>query len=291
MRKTVALLSAFALAFTLTSCGSDDKAGGNASNTGNTGNTDNTGLVAANIADLNKSVAEKTENSSVHMTLSGTAAGQEIEGEGDMRFGATADDFAMSMDISTPDGDMTMLLIDKVIYMKLPEGQELQPGKPWLKIDSEGTDPMSKMMKTLFDQMAKNADPKASLELFSQAGEITETEENVEINGENTTHYTITVDVAKLAEAQTDPTIKQAMEQLVESGGMTDFPVEMWVNDESLPARFKLNMPAQDPTTGETMTTEMQVDYTDWGKEVTVEAPPADETVDAAEAMNPPTGS
>jgi hypothetical protein len=289
MRKTVALLSAFALAFTLTSCGSDDKAGGDSSNTGNTGNTDNTGLVAANIADLNKSVSEKTENNSVHMTLSGNMAGEDISGEGDMRFG-TADEFAMSMDLTTPDGDMTMLLVDKIIYMKLPEGQELQPGKPWLKIDSEGSDPMSKAMKTLFDQMAKNADPKASLEQFSQAGEITETEENVEINGENTTHYTITVDVAKLAEAQTDPTLKQAMEQMVESGGMKDFPVEMWVNDDSLPARFKLNMPTQDPTSGQAVTAEMQVDYTDWGTEVTVEAPPADQTIDAAEAMNAPSG-
>lgn len=289
MRKTVALLSAFALAFTLTSCGSDDKAGGNASNNGNTGNTDNTGLVAANIADLNQSVAEKTENNSVHMTLSGNMAGEEVNGEGDMRFG-TADEFAMSMDITTSDGEMTMLLVDKVIYMKLPAGQEITPGKPWLKIDSEGTDPMSKMMKTLFDQMAKNADPKASLEQFSKAGEITATEEHVEINGENTTHYTITVDVAKLAETQTDPTLKQAMEQMVESGGMTDFPVELFVNEDSLPARFKLNMPTQDPTSGQTVTVEMQVDYTDWGKEVTVEAPPADETVDAAEAMNAPSG-
>lgn len=290
MRKTVALLSAFALAFTLTSCGSDDNAGGNSNsgNAGNSGNSDNTGVVAANIADLNQSVAEKTEDSSVHMTLTGDMAGQEVSGEGDMRFGA--DDFAMSMDVSTPQGDMTMVLVDKVIYIKMPAGQEVG-GKPWLKIDSEGSDPISKLMKTLFDQMAKNADPRAALEQFSKSGEITSTEENVEVNGENTTHYTITVDVAKLAETQTDETLKQAMEQMVESGNMKDFPVELWVNEEGLPARFKLAMPTQDPTTGAAATADMQVDYTDWGKEVTVEAPPADETVDAAEAMDAPPGS
>lgn len=287
MRKTAALLSAFALAFTLTSCGSDDNAGGN-SNSGNTGNTDNTGLVAANMAELNQAVSEKTEDTSVHMTLSGNMAGLEVSGEGDMRF--AADDLAMSMEVSTPQGDMTMVLVDRAIYIKMPAGQELEAGKPWLKIDSEGSDPISKLMKTLFDQMAKNADPRAALEQFSEAGEITATEENVEVNGVNTTHYTITVNAAKLVEAQTDETLKQAMEQMVESGAMKDFPVELWVDEEGLPARFKLAMPTQDPTTGAPATADMTVDYTDWGKEVTVEAPPADETMDAADAVDAPSG-
>lgn len=285
MRKTVALLSAFALAFTLTSCGSDDKAG---SDSGNSGNSGNTGLVAANIADLNSAVAEKTEDSSAHMTLTGTMAGEEVSGEGDMRF--STENFAMSMNLTTSDGDMTMLLVDKVIYIKMPAGQEIQPGKPWLKIDSEGTDPISKLMKTLFDQMAKNADPRAALEQFSQAGEITATEENVEVNGENTTHYTITVDVEKLVETQTDEALKQAMQEVIENGTMKDFPVELWVNEDGLPARFKLAMPTQNPTTGATENADMTVDYTDWGKEVVVEAPPADETLDAAEAMSAPSG-
>jgi len=285
MRKTVALLSAFALAFTLTSCGSDDNAGGNSSNSGN---TDNTGLVAANFADLTNAVAEKTEDSSVHMTLTGNMAGQEVSGDGDMRF--STDDFAMTMDVSTPQGDMTMVLVDKVVYIKMPAGQELG-GKPWLKIDSEGADPVSKLMKSLFDQMAKNADPRAALEQFSQAGELTATEENVEVNGVSTTHYTITVDVAKLAESQTDEALKAAMQETIDSGAMKDFPVQLWVDEDGLPARFKLAMPTQDPTTGAAATADMTVDYTDWGKEVTVEAPPADQTIDAAEAMNAPTGS
>jgi hypothetical protein len=284
MRKTVALLSAFALAFTLTACGSDDKAGGNS----NTGNSDNTGLVAASMADLTKAVGEKTADNSAHMTLTGTMAGQDISGEGDMQF--AADNLTMSMDMSTPQGDMSMLLVDKVLYLKLPAGQEIG-GKPWLKIDPSGDDPISKLMGSMMDQMTKNADPRAALEQFEEAGEITSTEENVEVNGAQGTHYTITVDVDKLVEAQTDETLKKAMEEAVQSGAIEDFPAELWVYEDGMPARFKLSMPTTDPATGQAADVDMQVDYTDWGKEVTVEVPPADEVADAAEAMEAPSGS
>ena len=169
---------------------------------------------------------------------------------------------------------MSMVLLDNVFYIKLP--QELEPGKSWLKIDAnDKSNPMAQALGGMTEQMSKNADPRATLEQFEKAGEITDTKEE-ELDGKQTTHYTITVDVEKLAANQEDPTMKSAMDQAIQAG-LKDFPVEVWIDEDDLPARFTMDMPTPNPATGKTESVSMQIDYTDWGKSVDITAPPADQ--------------
>lgn len=268
MRKAGIALSAFALALTLGACGDN----GSSNNSGNSGAGDNGGgsVAAANLADLAKSIGDQTaETNTAHMKIDVDAAGQKLTGEGDLKM--SADAAAMSMEMSTPEGTMTMVLLDNIFYMKLP--QELEPGKPWLKIDPNDDNPIAKALGGTTDQLSKNADPRATLEQFEKAGEITATEED-EIDGKKTTHYTITVDVKKLAANQEDPTMKAAMDSAIESG-LKDFPVEVWIDEDDLPVRFTMDMPTPNPATGKTESVAMQIDYTDWGKPVDITAPPA----------------
>lgn len=270
MRKAGIALSAFALALTLGACGDNGGSGGSSNNSGG----DSGGSVAAaSLADLAKSIGEQTsETDTAHMTISADAAGQQLSGEGDIRM--SEQDAAMSMDMTTPEGTMSMVLLDNVFYIKLP--QELEPGKSWLKIDAnDKSNPMAQALGGMTEQMSKNADPRATLEQFEKAGEITDTKEE-ELNGKQTTHYTITVDVEKLAANQEDPTMKSAMDQAIEAG-LKDFPVNIWIDEDDLPARFTLDMPTPNPATGKTESVKMQIDYTDWGKSVDITAPPADE--------------
>ncbi|MGB3444263.1 MAG: hypothetical protein WBA97_36450 [Actinophytocola sp.] len=271
MRKAGIALSAFALALTLGACGGNGGSEGSASNSGGDSNGGGS-VAAASLADLAKSIGEQTSKTdTAHMKITAGAGGQQLSGEGDMKMGA--DTAAMSMDVTTPEGSMSMVLLDDVFYLKLP--QELEPGKPWLKIDTNDDNPISKALGGITEQVSKNADPRATLEQFEKAGEITDTKEE-ELNGKPTTHYTIAVDVKKMAANQEDPALKAAMDQAIKSG-MTDFPVEVWIDENDLPARVTMDTPTPNPATGKTEPVKMQVDYTDWGKPVDITAPPAGE--------------
>lgn len=267
MRKAGIVLSAFALAATLGACG-----GNGDSSTGTTGANAQAGGLS--LVDLAKSIGDETASkSSAHMKITGKAAGQDVSGEGDLRFGSGA--AALSMDMTTPQGSMSMVFVDGVLYVKLP--QELKPGKAWIKIDSSSKSPIAKALSTVNEQLGKNADPRAALKEFEKSGEITATQEE-ELGGKKTTHYTITVNVQKMADNQADPTQKKAMQDAI-AAGMKDFPVDVWIDGEGLPVRFAMDTPTPDGSGGMT-SVKMQVDYTDWGKPVEIAAPPADQVAE-----------
>jgi hypothetical protein len=270
MRRIAASVAALALTVSLAAC--SDETGGNAQNGGSGGGATE---AATNLVALAKQVGDQTdESSTAHMTFTGDAGQMKITGDGDMRLGGGEPAMAMDMDTGQT-GKMSMVLLDGVLYMKLP-AELSQGGKPWIKIDSKDkSNPLAQVLSSVVDQMRQNADPRAALEQFQEAGEITSSSKE-ELNGEQTTHYKITVDVQKLADNQQDPTLKQAMESAIESG-LKDFPVELWVNGDNLPVRMKVQMPTTDPTSGKSVPVNVQVDYSKWGEPVEIEPPPADQ--------------
>jgi hypothetical protein len=266
MRKAGIVLSAFALALTLGACG--DK-GGSATNTTDTGGK--APAEAMSLVDLAKALGDKTvEASTAHMKLTADAAGLNMTGEGDLKFGSS--DAAISMDLNTSEGSMAMVLLDGALYMKLP--QELEPGKPWIKIDSSTNSEIAKALGSMQEQLSKSVDPRATLQEFEKAGEITDSTEE-EIDGKKVTHYTIDVDVQKMVDQQADPATKAEMQKAIDAG-MKNLPVEVWIDKDGLPARFAMEMAAPNGTGG-TAKVKMQADYTDWGKPVNITAPPADQ--------------
>jgi hypothetical protein len=270
MRKAGIVLSAFALAVTLGACGNSNDNG----TANNTGGQDAGAKEAMSLVDLAKSIGDQTADaSSAHMKITANAAGQDINGEGDLKFGSA--DAAMTMDMSTTEGSISMVFIDSVLYMKLPA--ELEPGKPWVKIDANSDNPVAKSLGGINEQLSKNADPRAALQEFEKSGEITSTKKET-LDGKETTHYTITVDVQKMADNQSDPTQKKLMQDAI-AGGMKDFPVDVWVDEEDLPVRFLMETPTPDGQGGMTKV-KVQVDYTDWGKPVEIAPPPADQTAE-----------
>src|SRR2546429_7804013 len=97
-------------------------------------------------------------------------------------------------------GNFRMLLVDDVFYFQLPkEAQAKTGGKPWVKIDSNGSDPLSKTLSGALQQTKENSDPSQLLKQLQDAGEITATKQE-SLNGKQTTHYSVTVDVKKYME-------------------------------------------------------------------------------------------
>ncbi|MBC6448369.1 hypothetical protein [Actinokineospora xionganensis] len=269
MRKTTLLVCGAALAaLTLTACNSATPSTGT-SGAGTSTEAKPTKSGFDSLKALSDAVTEKSDGEkSAHFKFTGEAGGQKLEGEGDFNF--AGEKTAMQMTMSTPEGDITMRFLDNVIYMKMP--QPLEPGKPWLKIDLADKDnPMVKAMGGSVDSM-KNADPRQTLKQLADAGEIKSSEE-VELDGKSTTHYKILVDTSKLKGSGLG--MDEQSIAAMEKAGIKEMPVEVWVDEENLPVRFVVDVPGKGGASSK-----VQADYSDWGKAVKVEAPPAAEVAE-----------
>jgi hypothetical protein len=268
MRKTALAAGGFALAIALTGCGGGgDSASGNGS-----GDVPSPFGSAQELVRAASAQTEKSQSSK--FTFEMAMAGQQFTGRGEGRYAGA--DTAMSMTMDVNGQAMEIRFVDKAMYMKLPEAAGMTAdGKPWVKISADGTDPMSKAMGDSFDQMAEQNDPSKILEQIEKAGTITNTEQ-VELNGEPTTHYSIELDMKKLAEQMPDSAGAKALEQV--QGKVATLPMELWLNSDQLPVQVVMDMSkiaeaAGQPAGGGKMT----MKYSDWGAPVNVEAPPADQ--------------
>ncbi|WP_253885500.1 hypothetical protein [Actinokineospora diospyrosa] len=212
--------------------------------------------------------AKSTTAKSAHFTFIGSAAGQEFKGEGDYTFGTTP---GMQMTIDTPEGAVSMRLVDPIVYIKTP--QELEPGKPWLKLDLNDKDnPLAATLgKSL--ESARQTDPTKTLEQLADVSEITGVKDE-EVNGQKTTRYSLTVDVAKLKGKAAGMGMDPDSIAEIEKAGVKSVPADVWVNADSLPVRYVMEFPVKSEKV------KIQADYSDWGKAVDITAPPADQVAE-----------
>lgn len=269
MRRAAIILSSVALAFTVGACGekSGDGGGGAGGDTGR--------VALRSLDELSKAVNEKAQSkNTVHLTMTGEIAGEKLDGTGDFKLGT--DDLAMKMTMTTPEGEIEAVLLDAVLYVKTPE--ELEPGKPWVKIDTRDDNPIAKALGAAFKQAQENGDPRKAIEQFKAAGGTINSSKEEDLNGKKTVHYSLTIDLKKMAEAQTDPEAKKALEAAA-AQGTTTFPADLWLDEENLPVRMVVEVPTPDAS-GAVTKGKMQMDFSDWGKSVDITAPPAEQVAE-----------
>ncbi|GGS25751.1 hypothetical protein [Actinokineospora fastidiosa] len=274
MGKTKLLVAGLALAgLTLAGCGGGETPG--VAGTPNPGNVTTTAAGDAgtgafdSIKALSDAVTAKSSDAqSAKMTMKTSAAGQNINAEGEFRFAGA--DTVMNMTMEVPGfGEMEMRLVEGIMYIKMPAGSAPDSTKPWLKIDpSDSSNPMAAQMGSLLDT-AEKADPRNMLEEFAKVGEIKDVKSDT-IDGQDTQKYTIELELAKLAE-DNNLGIDKATAAELEKAGMKTIVYDVWVNDDNLPVRIVSEMTVQNQDV------KVQVDYSDWGVPVDVEAPAASE--------------
>ncbi|MQA10087.1 MAG: hypothetical protein GEU98_16335 [Pseudonocardiaceae bacterium] len=207
-------------------------------------------------------------------------AGQQgsITGNGSIR--QDADAVAMNMTMRVPDGELEMTVVDESLYLKLPEEQAPEPGKPWVRIDPRGKDQMSQVFGEMISSMRESTDISKFLDSARDSAKITDTEP-AKLNGEQVRRYHIVVDVRKLAKSHPDPNSRKAMEQSVQQG-LAELPQDIWVNSDNLPVRYGMDIPMQ----GQKISA--SVDFTNWGEPVRISAPPRDQIGKAPELPRQP---
>lgn len=102
-----------------------------------------------------------------------------------------------------------------------------------------------------------------------------------DVRGVSATHYSGTVDVAALTakNSELDADQLEQLKKQLSDAGITTETVDIWVDDNDLLVK---KTERGEMKTGELNST---VYYSDYGTKVSVERPPADDTVDFAELL------
>ncbi|MFI7079467.1 hypothetical protein ACIBO1_19405 [Micromonospora sp. NPDC049903] len=219
---------------------------------------------------LQKTV-EKTESSdSVTLSMQGTAAGEKITAQGviDLR-----DPIKVEMTTTDSDGKPTTIrMIETAVYVEVPEADRASMGgKRWLKIDVGAAGAQAGMD---FTKQLEDVDPTKQVKALLASENVTVVGEE-KVNGVDTVHYTVTQSIQEYLQ-QVDAEMRKGAEEELAKQGVKEITIDLWVDGQYQPRRAKI-------VTGNLG--DLTVDYTDYGKPVNIETPPAAETTDFAEMM------
>ncbi|WBB67602.1 LppX_LprAFG lipoprotein [Micromonospora sp. WMMD812] len=219
---------------------------------------------------LQKTIDATDKSDSVTVTMQGTAGGQKISVQGVIDLG---DPVKAEMTTAGPDGaPTTVRMIGAVIYVEIPaEERASTGGKRWMKMDLTAMAGQSGMD---FTKQFEDVDPTKQVKTLLATEGVTVVGEET-VNGARTVHYTVTAPVATYL-GQVDAALRAGIEQQYAKQGVKEIKIDLWVDEQYRPRRAAMVM----GTMGD-----MTVDYTDYGKAVTIETPPPAETADFAEML------
>ena len=194
---------------------------------------------------------------SASMLMEMSQMGMDMEASADVIISEKPEDVAMSMTMSMPgtDSEMKMIMIGTDAYMNMGEMTQNKFAKLSLdELDGAG-----------MGNLESQSNPAAQFELFEKALTDFKVGDTEKIDGVETTKYTLSLDTKIVVEEGGQEMTPEVSELLGDT-----LTYEMYVDSDDLPKRIV--MPMGD---GETVIT-----FSDWGKDMKVEAPADDEIVE-----------
>jgi hypothetical protein len=267
-RLAVAALAPLALT-TLVACGDD---GGSAAKEPSSSTPASTDEGADDGTDAAPAVAEGEEiepdafmkvfegafedATTVHMTMDMSTAAGEMTGEGDADYTQNPVDMQLTMSGGMmPGSGIEAVMVDGVMYMKIPG---MGADEKYFKLDLN--DPDNPLGQSFTTQL----DPKAMFEQFEDGLTSVTYQGEQDVDGESADAYEVNVDAAEVLKAQG--------QEVPEGVDLPDeFSYTVYFADD-LFRRMEMDM-------GSTLGS-VTMDFTDWGKDVTIEAPPASQVTD-----------
>lgn len=176
-------------------------------------------------------------------------------------------------------GELNLLYLqedgDTVLYLDLPAlSPTLPAGKRWIRLD---VDKAAKSVGADLGQMMTqaNQNPAEILDLLRATGQIAEVGTET-IDGVETTKYKVAIDLAAAAELR--GVSSDLVQRLTAAGAPTHLPAEVWVGDDGLVRQFRV---IEDLSAGgHSGSVQITVGLRDFGTDVSVTAPQADEVFD-----------
>ena len=226
------------------------------------------GTAADNGADLTKAnfssevIKAQTAAKTAHIQASINAQGQKMTMSGDMQMAKDDVAFDLTMAGASLGGGAQLILADRVIYLKMPG---LTQTDKYVKIDiGDSSNPMAKM----FDQMLGQLDPSRTFRAFEGITTLKKVGTQ-EIDGVETTHYSVKVDTQKALQAQ-------GMAGQVPPGQLPKtLTYDVWVDGDHLVRRMTMDI----------QSTNVDMSFSRWGEPVDIKAPPASQIASMKELM------
>jgi hypothetical protein len=161
-----------------------------------------------------------------------------------------------------------------ILYMQLPALDKYLNGKTWMKADLAALAQKAGVDLGQLLQQAGSQDPTKALQMLESVGNVSKAG-TATIDGVDTTEYSGTIDVQKAAAA-----LGPEVEKVLAQSSITTIPVDVWIGSDGLVRRMHDTISYTE--NGMQATTDLTLDLTDFGTQVTVTPPPADQTVDVS---------
>lgn len=185
-------------------------------------------------------------------------------------------------------GEAEMIFDDFVVYMKFPFLSELRGGlKEWLRFDIRELGKEQGFDLGQLSQLNQN-DPSQALQYLRAASEDVEELGKEEVRGVETTHYRMTIDLRKVVDQAPEEQREQLraqIDQIVEQSGLQMVPTEVWIDDEGLARRMQLTYKGMRFAPGEEGDMTMTMELFDFGVEVDIKPPPANNLTDLQDLL------
>lgn len=202
-------------------------------------------------------------------TLTLRSGDQTVRANGAFRLGADDRDMRLTLAGLPGANELSVVLVDESLYVKLPEGQRPVEDKPWLRVPAHGDDAVATRLGPLLDRLVRSVDPATNLEVLRDTATVERLEAET-VDGVTTTPYAFTLDVAA-AGGDATAAVRELANQ-----GITRVGYTVWLDAEHLPRRFELTQAGRAGTITASGT------YSRWGQPVEINPPAAEETVAAA---------
>ena len=260
LRRTVAALALSATAVTgLVACGEDDApkpAAAPANPATTTGPVD-----AVELASAMTAAYEDVTSARVSLSVEGLPGGGAVSAEGVVYYDAdtaAGTGPAASLTMDAMGQSIELRVVDGVVYLGGPLAAMLGGGSPWVGLDLSTVDLSGLGLDP--EQLTGSFDPEQLAAALGSAADIERDGEET-VDGETLQRYTVTLDPSALAELVPGA-----------AAALPTEPVEQTVLLDDADRLRELTMDLPLPT-GETATLTLRM--SDYGADVTVEAPPA----------------
>ena len=153
-------------------------------------------------------------------------------------------------------------------------------GRHWIKYAYDDLESLGGSSGAYLKDQMQNTTPNQSVKLLLASGDVRKVGEE-KVRGQETTHYSGTVDVADLASQNSNLSRSQLddLKKQLEQAGVSTETVDIWVDDQDLLVK---KVEKGETTAGDFTQTAY---YSDYGTDVSVDEPPASDTADFAELV------
>jgi len=267
----LALLAGCGAKTATTSSAATSTSNAGASAAASSGGASASSAAAAPAAMLQAALTDSSSDKSVTFTGSFTSAQGTGQMSGQEQF---APQFAMSMNLTSPQATVSEIWIGSTIYMKDAALTGALGGKTWVSFNLTAMGALGSTMSAETGTL-KNANPANLIEAMLVSDNLANLGSQT-VDGVQTTHYSGTIDPATaydspLAKKYLTPAQILQLQSVDSAAGASTEKIDLWLASDGLPVQIVI----VDTTSAGNTTSTMR--FSDWGQSVSISAPPSDE--------------